>query len=109
MPRSETNDERADFMARHGLMSAAWNEDGELISAARAPNAPIKPIAERPAGPAAKLADAFASKLKREHDVRFAASHYRPRLDVPSVTDNVPRAVRDREAERGASNKPKRR
>ena len=56
-----------------------------------------------------KLAEAFQQRLKREHETRFAASHFKPRLDVPAATDNVPRAVRDREAERGASNKPKRR
>jgi hypothetical protein len=103
--------ERATFMREVGATHAAWAEEtSELLSLTLAPQAPrpAQPPAA-PKGPAAKLASAFADKLKREHETRFAASHFKPRLDVPTVSDNVPRAVRDREAERGASNKSKRR
>lgn len=105
MPRAETNDERAEFMARHGLMAAAWDEEGTLISATRSPTAARPQQAPSQPGPAAKIADAFANRMKRDIDVRFAATHYRPRVDAPAnaPVDDVPRAVRAREAQRGRS------
>lgn len=113
MSRSEW-ERQADFMRAHGAVEATWSENamGEvyLTSLKLAPQP--KPVAAAPpAGPAAKLAEAFQQRLKREHETRFAASHFKPRLDVPAATDNVPRAVRDREAVSGnrAPNKPKRR
>lgn len=112
MPRSERDWEaKAAFMREHGAIEATWadHDDGHLVSLKLAPQAPRPAQSAAPQGPAAKLASAFADKLKREHETRFAASHFKPRLDVPTVSDNVPRAVRDREAERGASNKSKRR
>lgn len=109
MARGE-NEERAEFMARHGLVSAAWDANGALISATRSTAAPVRPASPAPApGPAAKLAETFAARLKREHDVRFAASHFKPRLDVPQTTDDVPRAVRAREASGGRSSSKQRR
>lgn len=94
-----SNEARAEFMARHGLSSARWNDDGDLVSADRAPQA-IRPAAPAPQpGPAAKLAQTFAEKLRREHETRFAASHYKPRLDLPQTTDDVPKAVRARQQE----------
>lgn len=119
MPRSEeapwedkVNEQRAKFMAEHGLTMATWDSQGLLSTASRPAGPPLRPAQaapERPAGPAAKLASAFAEKLKREHDTRFAASHFRPRLDVPEPKNDVPRAVRDREAERGRTSSNKRR
>lgn len=110
MARSD-NEARAEFMARHGLQHANWNEDGELIAATRftAPVVRPPPQQQPPAGPAAKLAHAFTERLKRDHETRFAASHFKPRLDVPEVTDNVPRAVRDREVARGGTSSKQRR
>lgn len=111
MPRNDRDWEtKAAFMREVGAVEASWMGNGEvLVSLKLAPQAPRPVAPAAPQGPAAKLASAFADKLKREHETRFAASHFKPRLDVPAVTDNVPRAVRDREAERGASNKSKRR
>lgn len=95
MPRSD-NEAKADFMARHGLVAAMWSEDGDLISATRSTTAPARPAQPAaPAGPAAKLASSFAERMKRDHDVRFAATHFRPRIDAaPVAEDPVPRAVR---------------
>jgi hypothetical protein len=112
---------KAAFMREVGATDGAWEMvyDGtkayeRLVSlklAAQAPRPAQPTAAAAPQGPAAKTAAAFAERLKREHETRFAASHFKPRLDVPTVTDNVPRAVRDREAVSGnrPPNKPKRR
>jgi hypothetical protein len=103
MPRND-NEDRADFMQRHGLVAASWDNDGNLISATRSMTAPRpQQQAEAPAGPAAKLAKAFQERLKRDNEVRFAATHFRPRIETPTTapTDDVPRAVRAREASRG--------
>jgi hypothetical protein len=113
MARSEW-EAKAAFMREVGATEATWGatafQDEALLSLKLAPQAKPAPPAP-PAGPAAKLAEAFQQRLKREHETRFAASHFKPRLDVPVATDQVPRAVRDREAASGnrAPNKPKRR
>ena len=113
MQRSSTesqNEARALFMARHGLIHASWHPDtGELIAANR-PQMPLPRPADAPPskGVAAKVAENFAQRLKRDHDVRFAATHYKPRLDVPQVQDDVPRAVRTREASDGRPSKKQR-
>lgn len=111
MPRSEW-EAKAAFMREVAATEAAWDPNDDVLVTLKL--APQTPKAAQPAasqGPAAKTAAAFAERLKREHETRFAASHFKPRLDVPAVTDNVPRAVRDREAVSGnrAPNKPKRR
>lgn len=98
--------ERAEFMREVGATHAAWAEDtSELLSLTLAPQQPrpTQPVAQP--GPAAKVAEAFQQRLKRDHDVRFAATHIRPRIEAPTnaPTDDVPRAVRAREASRGRS------
>lgn len=104
---NDIDESRALFMARHGLTSANWDpETGDLIAATRAPVAVPRPVQPAqagvmPAGSVAKVADAFANRLKRDHETRFAASHFKPRLDVPKPTDDVPRAVRERSASDG--------
>lgn len=96
------NEDRAEFMARHQLTAAAWNEDGDLISATRNASPAPRPVqaAQQP-GPAAKLANAFAERVKRDHEVRFAASHFKPRFEAPQIHDDVPRAVRAKSASSG--------
>jgi hypothetical protein len=111
MPRSETQSpsdswrRKTDFMREVGATEAEWSHDGYLVSIKLAPITPRPPQqqAEAPAGPAAKLAKAFQERLKRDNEVRFAATHFRPRIETPTTapTDDVPRAVRAREASRG--------
>lgn len=102
---------KAAFMRDVGATEASWQYDGELMSLKLAPQPtraaqPTQP----PTGPAARTAAAFADRMKREHEVRFAASHFKPRLDAPQTQDDVPRAVRARSAsDGGTSNKSKRR
>lgn len=112
MPRSDW-EEQAAFMRDVGATEAGWymKLDGDvvLVSLKLTPQTPRPAQPQPPQGPAAKLANAFADRLKRDHDTRFAASHFRPRLDVPDVKDDVPRAVRAREAERGRPSPNKRR
>ena len=112
MPRSDW-ERQADFMRAHGATEATWqmNLDGDVVltSLKLAPTAPRPAQPAAPAGPAAKLADAFANKLKRDNEIRFAASHFRPRVETPDVKDDVPRAVRAREAAGGASSNKRRR
>jgi len=99
--RPDENTKRALFMAEHALVEAVWDEEGALVSAKRSPTAAPRLAPVAPAGPAAKVADAFAGRLQRQHDVRFAASHFKPRLDQPKAADDVPRAVRSRGASDG--------
>jgi hypothetical protein len=103
--------ERAEFMRSCGATHATWSEEtAELLSLTLSTQTPRPAQPQPPQGPAAKTAAAFAERLRREHETRFAASHFKPRLETPKVTDDVPRAVREREAERGrTSHKPKRR
>ena len=108
MARSDVSvsEQRAEFMARHQLTHAKW-EGGELVEATR-PVTPQRQATEVVPGPAARMAAAFAERAKKEHETRFAASHYRPRLDIPAVKDDVPRAVRARESSNGGSPTSKR-
>lgn len=107
---SEINETRLELMLKYGLTTATWDSDGIITSASRPAETVVRPASPAPApGPAAKLAETFAARLKREHDVRFAASHFKPRLDVPQTTDDVPRAVRAREASGGRSSSKQRR
>lgn len=93
---------KAAFMREVGATEATWDgpENDTLVTLKLAPQQP-KSAATQPApGPAAKLANAFAERVKRDHDVRFAASHFKPRFEPPQTHDDVPRAVR---AKQGAS------
>lgn len=92
--------EKAAFMRDVGATDATWGEDDELLALKLAPQQP-RQTSQPPAGPAAKVAEAFKQRLKRDHETRFAASHFKPRLDVPVTQDDVPRAVRDRGASDG--------
>lgn len=111
MSSAEVNEGRLSLMVKYGLTHATWDDKGVITSAGRAAGTPVPRPAEQAAagpGPAQKLADAFAARLKREHDTRFAASHFRPKLELPKVEDDVPRAVRAKSASDGRPSKSKR-
>ena len=110
MPLNSDWRTKAEFMREVGALEATWSHDDELMSLKLAPHAP-KPAAavQAPPGPAQKMAAAFADRLKREHETRFAASHYKPRLDVTAPVNDVPRAVLAKASDGRASNKSKRR
>lgn len=105
-------EERAAFMREVGATEAEWSYGGELIALKLAPvqsRPAAQPAAPTP-GPAAKVAESFASRLKRDHEIRFAASHFKPRLEVPETTNDVPRAVLAKSEPNGrAQNNPKHR
>lgn len=117
MPPSDWRDKAA-FMREVGAVEATWHpidtETFMLVSLKLAPVAP-RPVATQPAalpkGTAAKLAESFAERLKRDHETRFAASHFRPPMSVPKPadSDDVPRAVRVRESSSGRPTKKQRR
>lgn len=110
---------KARFMREVNALDATWSvqalgldeEPVEVMTSLKLAPQTTRPAQPAPAtGPAAKTAAAFAERLRREHETRFAASHYKPRLDIPKTEDDVPRAVRARSAsDGGTSNKPKRR
>lgn len=99
----EVNEARLTLMAKFGLTAATWDEKGVITSASRAatalaPRPPAQPGA-MPTGSATRVAEAFAARLKKDHETRFAASHFKPKLDVPKAEDDVPRGVRAKSAD----------
>lgn len=113
MSAAEVNEARLSLMVKYGLTAACWDDKGIITQAARnaTPIArPVDPGASAAAtGPAKKMAEAFAARLKRDHDTRFAASHFKPKLDIPKAEDDVPRAVRAKSASNGRPSPSKRR
>jgi lipoprotein-anchoring transpeptidase ErfK/SrfK len=116
MRANDLDEQRAEFVVRYGLTSATWDpHSGDLVAVTRPapvavprPAQPAQPTA-MPSGAAARVADAFAARLKRDHETRFAASHFKPKLDAPKAEDDVPRAVRARSASDGRPSPKQRR
>jgi hypothetical protein len=117
---------KAEFMRTVRATHASWNDEGELVSLDLAPPPPpplaAVPSAPRQPGPAMRMAgfhqetmqQAAARKAREEqrrHEVLFASSSMRPKLELPADPPSVvPRAVRERAAaeQRGAKKRTKR-
>jgi hypothetical protein len=102
---AKSDEEKAAFMRSVGATHATWSpvdgigEDGvrreTLVSLTLGPTPQSAP---RAPGPAQRMAD-FHDRQKRQHDILFAASSVRPKLDPSAVPPTaVPRAVRAKEA-----------
>lgn len=119
------NEHRAELMARHALTSATWDEHGMLVHALRGGGLPLgltsgqpglstqsqaaPTRAERTGGAEGleRMRKVMLEKRRAEHNIRFAHSHVKPRFeeDPEPVRDDVPRAIRAREADRAATPK----
>lgn len=93
---------KASFMREHGAIAAEWTEAGELLKLTLGPIPAAGPAARMAAfheRTAESVAHSAAEKMKRQHDVLFAASSVRPSLGSPATPPHaVPRAVAAKEA-----------
>lgn len=89
-------DEKVDFMRRAQAVHAEWDAAGGLMKLTLAPQVPVMPApGPRPVG---DLAKALEQRRRERHDVMFAATSVRPRLEPKETPQSVvPRAVRARE------------
>lgn len=97
---ADANTERMMFMLAHGLTHCEWDEHGRIVSATRSPE-PVRTVQAQPGPRAARdLAATIQARRKYQHDVAFAHTSVRPKLE-DSPESVVPRAVRAKQDTRG--------
>jgi hypothetical protein len=99
----KSDEEKAAFMRITGATHAEWDtyfDDTEATYVERLTKLTLGPVPVAPvttAGPAQRMADFHkrtASTQQRQHDILFAASSVRPRMNDQTPPNAVPRAVR---------------